>query len=85
MGTRPATSVAPAARRTGAISLRVEPSEQASSETQARTALGEDQPPEIRLQDLRRANATITLTVDQHVHPGMGRQAADSSVALLSG
>ena len=31
------------------------------------------------------ASATITLTVYQHVHPGMGRQAADRFAALLEG
>ena len=30
-------------------------------------------------------SATITLTVYQHVHPGMGRQAADRFAALLEG
>jgi integrase len=34
---------------------------------------------------LGHANATITLTVYQHVHPGMGRQAADRFAALLRG
>ncbi|WP_261326480.1 hypothetical protein [Modestobacter marinus] len=31
------------------------------------------------------ANVTITLTVYQHVHPGMGRQAAARFAALLEG
>jgi integrase len=66
---------------------------------QARTALGEEQLPGIRLHDLRHthatllladgvpvkavsersghASATMTLTVCQHVHPGMGRAAFD--------
>jgi integrase len=73
----------------------------------ARTALGEDGLPVIRLHDLRHthatllladgvpvkvvserlghASATITLTVYQHVHPGMGREAADRFAALLEG
>ena len=73
--------------------------------TGARTVLGEDQLPTIRLHDLRHthaallladgvpvkvvserlgnANATITLTIYQHVHPGMGREAADRFAALL--
>ncbi len=34
---------------------------------------------------LGHANATITLTVYQHVHPGMGRQAAERYAALLWG
>ena len=38
-----------------------------------------------RLQTPAPANAMITLTVYQHVHPGMGRQAADRFAALLSG
>ncbi len=74
---------------------------------QARTALGEEQLPVIRLHDLRHthatllladgvpvevvserlghASATITLTVYQHVHPGMGREAADRFAALREG
>ncbi len=32
-----------------------------------------------------RANATITFTVYQHVHPGMGPEAADRFAALLEG
>jgi hypothetical protein len=31
------------------------------------------------------ASATITLTVHHQVHPGMGREAADRSTALLGG
>jgi len=34
---------------------------------------------------LGHANATITLTVYQHVHPGMGREAAERFAALLDG
>jgi integrase len=34
---------------------------------------------------LGHANATITLTVYQHAHPGMGRQAAECFPALLEG
>ena len=34
---------------------------------------------------LSHASATVTLTVYQHVHPGMGRQAADRFAALLRG
>ena len=34
---------------------------------------------------LGHASATITLTVHQHVHPSMGRQAADRFAALLEG
>ena len=32
---------------------------------------------------LGHANVTISLTVHQHVHPGMGREAADSFAAPL--
>ena len=41
----------------------------------------------IRLHDLRHTHAsgTSTLTVHQHVHPGMGREAADRIGALLEG
>ena len=34
---------------------------------------------------LRHAGATITLTVRQRVHPGMGREAADRFAVLLEG
>jgi len=34
---------------------------------------------------LGHASATITLTVHQHVHPGMGREAADHFAPLLAG
>ncbi len=34
---------------------------------------------------LGHANATTTLTVYQHVHPGMDRQAAERHAALLRG
>ncbi len=34
---------------------------------------------------LGHASATITLTVYQHVQPGMGREAADRFAALLEG
>jgi integrase len=34
---------------------------------------------------LGHASATITLAVHQHVHPGMGREAADRFAALLEG
>ena len=64
---------------------------------QARKALGEEHLPVIRLllaggvpvkvvsERLGYANATIRLTLYQHVHPGMGRQAADRFAALLEG
>ena len=34
---------------------------------------------------LGHASSTITLTVHPRVHPGMGREAADRSAALLEG
>ena len=34
---------------------------------------------------LGHATATITLTIHQHVHPGVGREAADRFAALLEG
>jgi integrase len=34
---------------------------------------------------LGHASATITLTVYQHVHPCMGREAADRLAAMLEG
>ncbi|WP_346623707.1 hypothetical protein [Blastococcus montanus] len=34
---------------------------------------------------LGHASATITFTVYQQVHPGMGREAADRFAALLQG
>jgi integrase len=42
-------------------------------------------PVEVVSERLGHANATITLTVHQHVHPGMGREAADRFAALLEG
>ena len=44
-------------------------------------------PPLIRRHDLRHAHggATITLTLDQPVHPDIGREAADRFAALLEG
>ncbi|WP_175479417.1 hypothetical protein [Geodermatophilus siccatus] len=42
-------------------------------------------PVKVVCERLGHASATITLTVCQHVHPGMGREAADRSAALLEG
>jgi integrase len=42
-------------------------------------------PVEVVSERLGHANATITLTVYQHVHTGMGREAADRFAALLNG
>ena len=40
---------------------------------------------EVVSERLSHAGATITLTVHQHVHPGMGREAADRFAVLLEG
>ncbi len=42
-------------------------------------------PVKVLSERLGHASATITLTVYQHVHPGMGREAADRFAALLEG
>jgi integrase len=43
------------------------------------------EPVKVASERLGHANAIITLTVHQHVHSGMGRQAADRFAALLNG
>ncbi|MGZ4509462.1 tyrosine-type recombinase/integrase [Oryzihumus sp.] len=53
--------------------------------THATLLLAAGKPVKVVSERLRHANATITLTVNQHVHPGMGRQAADRFAALLDG
>jgi len=50
--------------------------------THATLLLADGVPVEVVSERLGHANATITLTVHQHVHPGMGRQAADRFAAL---
>jgi integrase len=47
--------------------------------------LAAGEPVKVVSERLGHANATITLTVYQHVYPGMGRQAADRFAALLDG
>ena len=47
--------------------------------------LADGVPVKVVSERLGHATATITLTVYQHVHPGMGRQAADRCAALLEG
>jgi len=42
-------------------------------------------PVEVVSERLGHASATITLTAHQHVHPGMGREAADRFATLLEG
>jgi integrase len=53
--------------------------------TRATLLLAVGVPVKVVSERLGHANATITLTVYQHVHPGMGRQAADRFAALLEG
>src|SRR3712207_3443210 len=47
--------------------------------------LADGVPVKVVSERLDHANATITLAVYQHVHPGMGREAADRFAALLEG
>jgi integrase len=53
--------------------------------THATLLLAAGEPVKVVSERLGHANAMITLTVYQHVHPGMGRQAADRFAALLRG
>jgi integrase len=53
--------------------------------THATMLLAAGEPVKVVSERLGHANAMITLTVYQHVHPGMGRQAADRFAALLRG
>jgi integrase len=53
--------------------------------THATLLLADGVPVEVVSERLGHASATITLTVYQHVHPGMGRQAAGCFAALLGG
>ncbi len=53
--------------------------------THATLLLADGVPVEVVSERLGHASATITLTVHQHVHPGMGRGAADRFAALLEG
>ena len=53
--------------------------------THATLLLADGVPVKVVSERLGHASATITLTVHQHVHPGMGRQAADRFAALLEG
>jgi integrase len=53
--------------------------------THATLMLAAGEPVKVVSERVGHANATITLTVCQHVHPGMGRQAADRFAALLDG
>ena len=51
--------------------------------THATPLLADGVPVKVVSERLSHASATMTLTVYQHVHPGMGRQAADRFAALL--
>ena len=53
--------------------------------THATLLLADGVPVKVVSERLGHASATITLTVYQHVHPGMGREAADRFAALLRG
>jgi integrase len=53
--------------------------------THATLLLADGVPVKVVSERLGHARPTITLTVYQHVHPGMGRQAADRFAALLEG
>ncbi len=53
--------------------------------THATLLLADGVPVKVVSERLGHANATITLTVYQHVHPGMGREAAERLAALLEG
>jgi integrase len=53
--------------------------------THATLLLADGVPVNVVSERLGHASATITLTVYQHVHPGMGREAADRFGALLEG
>jgi integrase len=53
--------------------------------THATLLLAAGEPVKVVSEHLGHASATITLTVYQHVHPGMGRQAADRFATLLRG
>jgi integrase len=53
--------------------------------THATLLLADGVPVKVVSERLGHASPTITLTVYQHVHPGMGREAADRFAALLGG
>jgi integrase len=53
--------------------------------THATLLLAAGEPVKVVSEHLGHASATITLTVYQRVHPGMGRQAADRFATLLRG
>ena len=53
--------------------------------THATLLLAAGEPVKVVSERLGHANAMIRLSVYQHVHPGMGRQAADLFAAMLRG
>jgi integrase len=53
--------------------------------THATLLLAAGEPVRLVSERLGHTSATITLTVNQQVHPAMGRQAADRFAALLRG
>ena len=53
--------------------------------TRATLLLAAGEPVEVVSERLGHASATITLIAYQHVHPGMGREAAARFAALLDG
>ncbi|MGZ4540128.1 MAG: tyrosine-type recombinase/integrase [Blastococcus sp.] len=53
--------------------------------THATLLLSDGVPVKVVSERLGHASPTITLTVYQHVHPGMGRQAAERFATLLGG
>jgi len=53
--------------------------------THATLLLADGAPVKVVSERLGHASATITLTVYQHVYPGMAREAADRFAALLEG
>jgi hypothetical protein len=53
--------------------------------THATLLLADGVPAKVVSERLGHANATIALTVYQHVHPGMGREAADRFAARHEG
>ncbi len=53
--------------------------------THATLLMANGVPVKVVSERLGHASATITLTVYQHAHPGMGREAADRFAALLDG
>jgi integrase len=79
----PARSLRPARRwgRRGLPAIRLHD----LRHTYATLLLAHGVPVKVVSERLGHASATITLTVHQHVHPGLGREAAERFAALLEG